>query len=85
MTKQDLIKKVASITGMEKSAVEHVINVERDVIIDTLQSGEEIYSRGFGTFAIKERAARKARNILAGTIVDVPAKKVIKFRPSFDL
>ena len=82
MTKSDLAVKIAEISGIEKKTVEHILNVERDVIIETLQSGEDIFSRGFGTFTIKERAARKARNILAGTVIDVPAKKVVKFKSS---
>lgn len=83
MTKSDLAVKIAEISGIEKKTVEHILNVERDVIIETLQSGEDIFSRGFGTFTIKERAARKARNISAGTVIDVPAKKVVKFKSSF--
>lgn len=85
MTKTELAEKIAKISGVEVKVVEHVLNVERDVIIDTLQSGEEIFSRGFGSFVIKERAARKARNISAGTVINVPAKKVVKFRPAFNL
>lgn len=85
MTKSDLSQKIASITGVDKQTVEHVLNVERNVIIETLQSGEELFSRGFGSFLIKERAARHARNIKEGTIIQVPAKKVVKFKPSFKL
>lgn len=85
MTKSDLAVKIAEISGIEKKTVEHILNVERDVIIETLQSGEDIFSRGFGTFTIKERAARKARNISAGTVIDVPAKKVVEFKSSFHI
>lgn len=85
MTKSDLAVKIAEISGIEKKTVEHILNVERDVIIETLQSGEDIFSRGFGTFTIKERAARKARNISAGTVIDVPAKKVVKVKSSFHI
>lgn len=85
MTKSDLAVKIAEISGIEKKTVEHILNVERDVIIETLQSGEDIFPRGFGTFTIKERAARKARNISAGTVIDVPAKKVVKFKSSFHI
>jgi len=83
MTKSDLAVKIAEISGIEKKTVEHILNVERDVIIETLQSGEDIFSRGFGTFT--KRAARKARNISAGTVIDVPAKKVVKFKSSFHI
>lgn len=85
MTKQELASKIASISGVDKQTVEHVLNVERDVITETLQSGEEVFSRGFGSFTIKLRAARKARNIKAGTIIDIPEKKVVKFKASFKL
>lgn len=85
MTKKDLAIKIAEISGVEQKTVEHILNVERDVIIDTLQSGEDVFSRGFGTFTVKERAARKARNISAGMTIDIPAKKVVKFKSSFNI
>lgn len=85
MTKQDLANRIALISGVDKKTVEHILNVERDVIVDTLQSGEEVYSRGFGSFLIKTRAARKARNIHKDEMIDIPAKQVVKFKPSFKL
>lgn len=85
MTKQDLINEIASIAGVEKKTVEHVLNVERDVMIDALQRGEEISNRGFGTFKIATRAARKARNLHTNEMIDVPEKKVIKFKAAFNV
>lgn len=85
MTKQDLINEIVSIAGVEKKTVEHVLNVERDVMIDALQRGEEIANRGFGTFKIATHAARKARNLHTNEMIDVPEKKVVKFKAAFDV
>lgn len=85
MNKQELVSKVAEISGVDKKTIEHVMNVERDVIIDTLQNGDEIYNRGFGTFRIKVRAARRARNLKTNEMIDVPEKRVVKFKPAFKL
>ncbi len=85
MTKQDLINQVAEVSGVDKKTVEHVLNVERDVMIEALKNGEEISTRGFGTFKIATRAARKARNLHTNEMIDVPEKKVLKFKAAFDV
>jgi DNA-binding protein HU-beta len=85
MNKQELVSRVAEISGVDKKEVEHVLNVERDVIIDTLQGGEDIFNRGFGSFQIKARAARVARNPKTDEKIYVPEKKVVKFKPAFKL
>lgn len=85
MNKQELSSKVAEISGIDKTTVDHVLNVMRDVIIDTLQGGDDIVNRGFGTFQVKVRAARKARNLHTGETIEVPEKKVVKFKPGFKL
>lgn len=85
MTKKDLIERIAGISGVESKVVEHVLNIERDVIKDALNDGEEVRERGFGTFQVKTRAARKGRNPLTGDAIDIPEKKVIQFKPGFKL
>lgn len=85
MNKQELVSRVAEISGVDKKEVEHVLNVERDVIIDTLQGGEDIFNRGFGSFQIKARAARLARNPKTDEKIYVPEKQVVKFKPAFKL
>lgn len=85
MTKKELSAKVAEVSGVDVKTVEHILNIERDVIVETLKEGEAVFSRGFGSFAIKTRAPRQARNIHQGTVIDVPEKKVVKFKASFNL
>lgn len=74
MNKQELVARIAEVSGVDKKEVEHVLNVERDVIIDTLQGGEDIFNRGFGSFQIKARAARVARNPKTDEKIYVPEK-----------
>lgn len=85
MNKQELVARIAEVSGVDKKTTEHVLNVERDVIIDVLQGGDEIFNRGFGTFQIKTRAARLARNLKTNETISVPEKKVVKFKPAFKL
>lgn len=85
MNKQELVARIAEVSGVDKKEVEHVLNVERDVIIDTLQGGEDIFNRGFGSFQIKARAARVARNPKTDEKIYVPEKKVVKFKAAFKL
>ena len=85
MNKQELVARIAEVSGVDKKTTEHVLNVERDVIIDVLQGGEDIFNRGFGSFQIKARAARVARNPKTDEKIYVPEKKVVKFKPDFKL
>ncbi|MED1679334.1 HU family DNA-binding protein, partial [Bacillus subtilis] len=58
--------------------VEAVFNV----IVETLTKGESIKIPGVGTFEVRERAARKGRNIQTGEEIEIPASKVVKFKPA---
>lgn len=82
MTKQDLITKVAKQTGAASNDVRPVIEATIASIKESVQGGEAVYLRGFGTFQPKKRAEKKARNITAGTTVIVPAHEVAHFKPS---
>ena len=81
VTKAKLVRKVMSlgVTGnIAKVAVQSVI----DSIRERLLKGEKVQVSGFGVFYVKDRRAREARNPRTGEKVDVPAKKVVAFRPS---
>jgi len=82
MTKQDLVKTVSAQTGLKNNEVKEVIERVVDVIRDEVNGGESVYLRGFGTFAKKHRAAKVARNISQGTIIQIPAREVPNFKPS---
>jgi nucleoid DNA-binding protein len=73
---------VAEKTGLTRTDVAVVVDSLIDVIKKSLESGHNIEIRGFGTFKIKLRKARKARNPRTGEVVPVPDRKVPVFKPS---
>ncbi len=82
MTKADLVERVAGKTGLSKSDIAVVIDSFLDAIKRTLEGGSNIEIRGFGTFKVKERKARKARNPRTGEEVPVANRMVPVFKPS---
>lgn len=63
-----------------KTVVEHTLGNIKDAVF----LGHEVTLRGFGTFKIKQRKAKPGRNISAGTTIEIPARKVVAFKPSKD-
>jgi nucleoid DNA-binding protein len=82
MTKADLVEKVAERTGLTRTDVAVVVDSFLDTIKKSLEEMQNIEIRGFGTFKIKLRKARKARNPRTGDEVPVPDRKVPVFKPS---
>jgi nucleoid DNA-binding protein len=82
MTKADLVEKVAEKTGLTRTDVMVVVEGFLEQIKKTLEEGQNIEIRGFGTFKVKARKARKARNPRTGEEVPVPDRKVPVFKPS---
>ena len=82
MTKADIVNRVAYKTDIEKLHVSKTIEALMDVIKDSLGKGENAYLRGFGTFEVKKRAEKKARNISKNTTVIIPAHNIPFFKPS---
>ena len=80
VTKKELVNRIAARTGQTKVVTKHVIQMFLDEIIDELGQGNRLEFREFGVFEIKERAARKAQNPRTLQKVDVPAKRVVKFK-----
>jgi len=85
MTKADLVEIVAREAEMTKKDVEQLVEIIFDSITGTLNNGEKIELRGFGSFRVRERSARKGRNPKTGAPVDIPAKRVAYFKPGKDL
>ncbi|NNE67661.1 MAG: HU family DNA-binding protein [Pyrinomonadaceae bacterium] len=85
MTKADLVEIVAAEADMTKKDVEQLVEIIFDSIVGTLNKGEKIELRGFGSFRVRERNARKGRNPKTGEPVDIPAKRVAYFKPGKDL
>lgn len=82
MTKADLVERVAGKTGLSKSDIAVVVDAFLDAVKHTLETGHNIEIRGFGTFKVKERKARKARNPRTGEEVPVANRMVPVFKPS---
>lgn len=82
MTKADIVNEVAKATGIEKIAVASVVDATIEAIKGSVNKGEAVYLRGFGSFIVKHRATKAARNITKGTTVTIPAHDVPAFKPS---
>lgn len=83
MNKAELVEKMHNmeeLSGGTKAATERVVNGIFDLIVSGLKSEGEVSIAGFGTFLVKHRDARKARNPKTGETVNVPATKVPKFK-----
>ena len=85
MTKADLVETVAKEAEMTKKDAEQLVEIIFDSIVGTLNKGEKIELRGFGSFRVRERDARKGRNPKTGEAVNIPAKRVAYFKPGKDL
>jgi integration host factor subunit beta len=85
MTKADLIKDVALAVEMSGKEAEVIVDTIFENIVKSLQGGDKIEIRGFGSFRTRQRNARVGRNPKTGARVDVPAKKIPFFKPSKEL
>jgi DNA-binding protein HU-beta len=81
MTKKELIDAIASKTGSGKADAERAISALIEVISDTLKKGDSLSLPGFGSFEIRERAARTGRNPKTGEEIAIAASKVPAFKP----
>ena len=82
MTKADIVTKIADRTGMEKSDVLAVVENFMHEVKTNMESGENVYLRGFGSFVIKTRAKKTGRNISKNTAVIIPAHNIPAFKPA---
>lgn len=82
MTKQEIVTRIAQQTGMEKAAVTTVIEAFMENIKEAMIAGDEVFLRGFGSFIIKQRAEKVARNISKNTSIVIPAHSVPAFKPA---
>jgi DNA-binding protein HU-beta len=85
MNKTDLVGKIAEAAGISKSAAEKALGGALDAVGQALQSGEKVSLVGFGTFSVAQREARQGRNPATGQNIQIPAKKVVKFKPGANL
>lgn len=82
MTKADIVNEIAKTTGIDKAAVLTVVEQFMTVVRDSLAHGENVYLRGFGSFIIKQRAEKTARNISKNTTLIIPAHNIPAFKPA---
>ncbi|HAM53607.1 MAG TPA: integration host factor subunit alpha [Nitrospiraceae bacterium] len=82
MTKADLIEKIAEKAELPKADAEKATNALVESITEALKRGDSIALQGFGTFKVKDRAARKARNPRTGEEINVAASKSAAFSPA---
>lgn len=82
MTKAEIVTKIAKKTGLDKDAVLVVLEQFMDTVKDSLVNEEPVYLRGFGSFIIKERATKTARNISKDTAIIIPAHNIPAFKPA---
>lgn len=85
MTKADLVEKVANVAELTKKDAETLVEIVFESIIDSLNRGEKIELRGFGSFRVRSRGSRVGRNPKTGETVDIPAKRVPYFKPGKEL
>jgi integration host factor subunit beta len=79
-TKKELVNRISDATGHAKVVVKDVIQAFLDEIIRELAAGNRLEFREFGVFEVKERRARRAQNPRTLEKVEVPAKRVVKFK-----
>ncbi len=82
MTKAELVNEIAKNTGIDKVTVLATVENFMEVVKDTLADNENVYLRGFGSFIVKERAEKTARNISKNTTIIIPAHNIPAFKPA---
>ena len=82
MTKADIVNEISKSTGIEKALVLETVEKFMQVVKDSLAEGENVYLRGFGSFIIKTRSEKTARNISKNTTLIIPEHKIPAFKPA---
>ena len=82
MTKADIVKKISESTGIENLAVQKTIEAFMETVKDSLTDNRNVYLRGFGSFIVKKRAEKVARNISKNTTIIIPEHFVPSFKPA---
>lgn len=82
MTKADIVSEVAKQTGAEKVQVQAIVEAFMETVKGSLVQKEPVYLRGFGSFIIKTRAKKVARNISKNTTITIPAHDIPAFKPA---
>ncbi len=82
MTKADIVNEIAKNTGIEKVTVQKSVEALMETIKHSMVTGSNVYLRGFGSFIVKKRAKKTARNISKNTTIIIPAHNIPAFKPA---
>jgi DNA-binding protein HU-beta len=82
MTKAEIVNEIAKETGIQKETVSTVVEAFMESVKNSLAKGNPVYLRGFGSFIIKHRAEKAARNITKNTTLTIPAHNIPAFKPA---
>lgn len=82
MTKAEIVNEIAKKTGIDRSTVLSTVESFMEVVKDSLSKNENVYLRSFGSFIVKTRAEKTARNISKNTTIIIPAHTIPAFKPS---
>ena len=80
MNKNEFVAAIAEKSGLTKKDAEAALNAYTAVVTDALKAGDSVQLIGFGTFEVRERAARTGRNPRSGEPIEIPASKVPVFK-----
>ena len=82
MTKADIVNEISKSTGIDKATVLETVEKFMEAVKDSLANGENVYLRGFGSFIIKTRSQKTARNISKSTTIIIPEHNIPSFKPA---
>ncbi|MDR1719946.1 MAG: integration host factor subunit beta [Dysgonamonadaceae bacterium] len=82
MTKADIVSEISKNTGIDKASVLASVEGFMESVMGAMNNGENVYLRGFGSFVVKKRAAKAARDIQNETTIIIPERYVPTFKPS---
>lgn len=82
MTKADIVNEISKSTGIEKITVQKTVEAFMEAVKDSMIRNKNVYLRGFGSFVVKKRAKKTARNISKNTTIIIPAHYIPSFKPA---
>lgn len=82
MTKADIVNDISKNTGIEKVTVQKTVEALMETVKKSLVKGNNVYLRGFGSFIVKKRAQKTARNISRNTTIIIPEHNIPSFKPA---
>ena len=82
MTKADIVNEISKNTGIEKVTVQKAVESFMESVSASLAEGSNVYLRGFGSFIVKKRAEKTARNISRNTTIIIPEHNIPSFKPT---